>query len=129
MRYRLIVRSPISLAILFIALAGLSIAGGGGLGVNGVGHLSPGAYAIAGLLVVAGVLIVTRITIAYYVGLAAGIVTALSGVVAWASPAVGMRWALPIHPGISTVVGLYLVMRVALAHRMFGKRDQVAPEA
>jgi hypothetical protein len=129
MRYLSFVRSPISLAILFIALAGLSIAGGGGLGMNGVGHLSPGAYGLAGVLVVAGLLVLTRMRIAYYVGIAAGILTALSGVVAWAAPAMGARFALPIHPGISMVVGLYLVMRVALAHRLFGKREPITPDA
>lgn len=112
--YRSDVRSPISLAILFLALATLSVAG-----LPGV-KLAPTAYPLVGLLGCAGLLVLTRLRAGYYLGLVAGGVTAISGVIAWASPTVGARYALPIHPGISMVVGLYLCFRIAIAHRMFG---------
>jgi len=112
------VRSPISLAILFLALAGLSVAG-----IPGA-KLAPTAYPLVGLLAAAGLLVMTRLRAGYYLSLVAGGVTAISGIAAWASPTVGARYALPIHPGISMVVGLYLCFRIAIAHRMFGPQPK-----
>ena len=114
-------RSPISLGILFLAMAGLSVAG-----VPGA-RLGPGGYAVVGLLGAAGLLVMTRLWAAYYLGLLAGGATAISGIVAWGWPALAARWSLPVHPGISTVVGLYLCIRMALAHRMFGRQAPKPP--
>jgi hypothetical protein len=109
-----LVRSPISLGIVFLAMAGLAVAG-----VPGA-RLGPGAWAVVGLLGAAGLLVMTRVRAAYYLGVLAGVVTATSGVIAWALPSLGGRFALPMHPAFSIVVGLYLCLRVAMAHRMFG---------
>ena len=112
-------RSPISLGILFLAVAGLALAG-----VTG-GTLSVAAYGIAGLIVLAGLLVMTGMKAGYYLGIVAGGVMALTGVVAWA----GMpRYALPYPPALSVVVGLYMCMRIAMAHRMFGPKQRIRRE-
>ena len=119
-------RSPISLGILFIAMAGFSLAAIPG-GAAAWSHLPVGVYALVGLLTLAGLLVMTRLRVGYYMALLAGSATAISGVVAWGWPTLASRTALPLHPGIATVVGLYLCMRVAIAHRMFGKRPPPSP--
>jgi hypothetical protein len=91
----------------FIAMGGLSVGG-----ITGHRPLGPAAYAIAGLLVVAGVVLFTRRAIAYYVALAAALVTATTGALA----AFGLpQLALPVPPMLAIGVGLYLVLRVVMA--------------
>jgi hypothetical protein len=118
------VRSPISLGILFVFMGAFSLAGTPG-GMAGLSTLRPGAFVLAGILTVTGLLIMTRMRVAYYLGLLAGGATAISGVVAWGWPAIAARSSLTLHPAIATVVGLYLVMRVAIAHTMFGKQPEL----
>jgi hypothetical protein len=105
-------RSTISLGIVFLALPAISVAGAPGV------RLSPVAYGLLGLLGLAGVLVMFRLRPAYYLGLAAGAATAMTGILTWAGVG-GGRFALPGHPAFSTVVGLYLCLRVAMAHRQF----------
>jgi hypothetical protein len=107
---------------LFVAMAGFSLAGVPG-GPSAWRQLPLGVYLLIGLLLVAGLLVMTRLRVGYYLGLLAGGATAISGVIAWGWPQVAARSALPLHPGIATVVGLYLCMRVAVAHRMFGPQS------
>jgi hypothetical protein len=118
------VRSPVILGIVFLATAGLCVAGVPREAVT------PVVYAIAGVLGLAGVLIMMGLRAGYYAGLIAGAVTALSGVAAWVGLA---RWSLPMHPALSVVVGLYMCMRVATSQAMFRPRrpamrsDEEAP--
>ena len=100
-------RSSWSLGPLFIAVGGIAVSP---LGARG--PLTPVALAIAALLVAAGVVLLTKRAFALWLAIAAGAVTALTGVVALLGrPA----WALPIPAWLSVVLGLYLVIRTVMA--------------
>ena len=107
-------RSSWSLGVVFIALGGLSVSGIGG-------HRPLGAvpWILAGLLVVAGAFLFTRTRASFYLALAAGAITAISGVLAFAHHP---ELALPVPPALSVGVGLYLVFRTAIASPSFGGR-------
>jgi glucose dehydrogenase len=117
--YDRIVQSPITVGILMIAMAGL------GLVPLGPNRASAGAaqYAIAGVLVVGGALLLMRQRWAFYVALGAAGVLIASGIAALA----GMpQMALPLHPMISVVIGLYLVLRVVMAKKGLKKPEPKA---
>jgi hypothetical protein len=99
-------RSPVSLGLVFIAMGGLSISG-----IAGRHPLGPVAWGIAGLLVLGGVALLLRRPFAFYVALAAAVVTAATGVMPYLHHP---ELALPVPPILSIVVGLYLVGRTAL---------------
>jgi hypothetical protein len=105
-------RSSFTLGVVFIALGGLSASGIGG-------HRPIGTvpWAIAGLLVVAGLLLFTRTRASFFVALAAGAVTAITGVLALAHHP---ELALPVPPALSVGVGLYLIFRTAIASPLLG---------
>lgn len=113
-------RSPVILGIVFLATAGLCVAG------VPRGALTPAVYLIAGVLGVAGVLIMAGLRAGYYAGLAAGGITALAGAIAWAGVA---RWSLPMHPALCVVVGLYMCMRVVTSRAAFGPRRRITVES
>ena len=104
--------SSFTLGVVFIALGGLSASGIGGHHPLGVVP-----WVIAGLLVVAGLLLFTRTRASYFVALAAGVVTAISGVLAAAHHP---ELALPVPWYVALGVGLYLVFRTAIASPMLG---------
>jgi hypothetical protein len=99
------VRSTLTLGFVFFALAGLARYAGGP-------HLSPLTWTLMAMLVIAGVLVILGLRAGFYVGLFTGAITALAGLIAWAGIG-GTALALPIHPALAIVVGLYLCMRVA----------------
>lgn len=107
-------RSSWSLGVVFIALGGLSVSGIGGHRPLGVVP-----WVLAALLVVAGALLFSRTRVAFYIALAVGALTAVSGVLAYAHhPELG----LPVPPALSIGVGLYLVFRTAIASPQFFAR-------
>jgi hypothetical protein len=109
-------RSPGSLGVVFIAMGGLSLSG-----IGGRHPLGPVAWAIAALLVLAGVAMLTRRAFAFYVALAAALVTATTGVL----PYLGHpELALPVPPALSIGVGLYLILRTAIARAALGRRTR-----
>ncbi len=110
-------RSPISLGIVFVAMAAFAVAG-----LHGQ-RLGPLAIGLVVVLAAAGLLVMTGVRAAYYVGLAAGALTALAGICTWTGLG-GARLALPVQPIIAVVVGLYLCFRVAIAHKLFGPRPR-----
>jgi len=105
-------RSSWSLGIVFIALGGLSVSGIGG-------HRPLGAvpWILAALLIIAGGLVFTRTRAAFYLALAVGALTAITGIIALAHHP---ELALPVPPALSIGVGLYLVFRTAIASPAFG---------
>ena len=110
-------RSPVILGIVFLATAGLCVAG------VPRGTLTPAVYLIAGVLGIAGVLIMAGLRVGYYAGLIAGGITAMAGALAWTGVA---RWSLPMHPALCVVVGLYMCMRVVRSKAAFGPRRRVS---
>jgi hypothetical protein len=87
----------------------------GGIGASGLGRgepLSPAAYAISGALVVAGACMFLRRPFSFWVAMAASLLLALSGVLAFLHHP---ELSLPVHPAISLVVGLYLCLRTLIA--------------
>lgn len=115
-------RSSSSLGVVFIALGGLSISG---IGQRPVGVVP---WLLAGLLVTAGVLLLTRRRAAVWLAMAAGLVTALSGIMPYLHHP---ELALPIPPPLSIGIGLYLVFRTALSASGVGtsKRRGFIPPA
>lgn len=109
-------RSSWSLGVVYIALGGLSVSGIGG-------HRPLGAvpWILAALLVVAGALLFTRTRISFYVALAVGALTAITGILALAHHP---ELALPVPPALSIGVGLYLVFRTAIASPAFGAKKK-----
>lgn len=109
-------RSSWSLGVVYIALGGLSVSGIGG-------HRPLGAvpWILAALLVVAGALLFTRTRISFYVALAIGALTAITGILALAHHP---ELALPVPPALSIGVGLYLVFRTAIASPAFGAKKK-----
>lgn len=105
-------RSSWSLGVVFIALGGMSVSGIGGHRLIGVVP-----WALAALLVVTGALLFTRTRIAFWVAIAAGAITATSGIVALMHHP---ELSLPVPPALSIGVGLYLVLRTAIATSTFG---------
>ena len=103
-------RSSWSLGVVYIALGGLSVSGIGGHRPLGVVP-----WVLAGLLIAAGAFLFTRTRPAFYVALAVGAITAISGIVALAHHP---ELALPVPPLLSIVVGLYLVARTAMLRLM-----------
>ncbi len=94
----------------------------GGLSISGIAGrhaLGPAAYAIAALLAIAGVFLLLRRTFAFWIGMLAGTVTAVTGVLAWAHHP---ELALPVPPLLSIVVGLYLVARTAMLRALSDNR-------
>jgi hypothetical protein len=113
-------RSSWSLGVVFIALGGLSASG-----IGGHRPLGPVPWGIAGLLVVAGLLLFTRTRLSFFVALAAGAVTAITGVLALAHHP---ELALPVPAALSIGVGLYLIFRTAIASPLLGgKKSSFAP--
>ena len=105
-------RSSWSLGVVFIALGGLSVSG-----IGGHRPIGPVAWTLAGLLVVAGAFIFTRTRIAFWIALAVAALTAASGIM----PLVHHpELSLPVHPAATIGVGLYLVLRTAMAASSFG---------
>jgi len=114
-------QSPITVGILMIAMAGL------GLVPLGPNRASAGAaqYAIAGVLVVAGALLILRQRWAFQIALgAAGILIGTGLAALFGYP----QLALPLHPMISVVIGMYLVLRVVMAKKNL-KKPQPPKEA
>jgi hypothetical protein len=109
-------RSSFTLGVVFIALGGLSASG-----IGGHRPLGPVPWAIAGLLVVAGLFLFTRTRASFFVALAAGAVTAITGVVALAHHP---ELALPVPPALSVGVGLYLIFRTAIASPLLGGKKK-----
>ncbi len=105
-------RSSWSLGVVFIALGGLSVSGIGGHRPLGVVP-----WILAALLVVAGGFLFTRTRVSFYVALAVGALTAITGILALAHHP---ELALPVPPALSIGVGLYLVFRTAIASPTFG---------
>jgi hypothetical protein len=101
-------RTSWSLGPLFIVVGGIAISP---LGTR-VGPLTPVALGIAAALVVAGALFLIKRPFAFWVGIAAAGLTALTGLAAQLGhPA----WALPIAPWLSIVLGIYLAVRTVTA--------------
>jgi len=109
-------RSSWSLGVVYIALGGLSVSGIGG-------HRPLGAvpWILAALLVVAGAFLFTRTRVSFYVALAVGALTAITGILALAHHP---ELALPVPPALSIGVGLYLVFRTAIASPTFGAKKK-----
>jgi hypothetical protein len=107
-------RTSWSLGVVFIALGGISVSG-----IGGHRPLGPVPYFIAALLVVTGVVLFTRTRAAFWVAINTGIVTAITGVLALAHHP---ELALPVPPALSIGVGLYLVLRTAIAAPTFGPK-------
>ncbi|HWE31616.1 MAG TPA: hypothetical protein VHB97_26630 [Polyangia bacterium] len=109
-------RSSWSLGFVYIALGGLSVSG-----IGGHRPLTPAAWTIAALLVAAGAFLFTRLRAAFYVALAVAALTSVSGVVALAHHP---ELALPVWPWVSIGVGLYLILRIAMASPSFGGKKK-----
>src|SRR6185503_14086191 len=97
---------PWSVGILMIAMGGIGVAGFGGR------HPTAVAYAIAALLVLGGATLFLKRPFAFYVAVAAAALLTVSGVVAWAGHP---ELAMPVPPMLSIVIGLYLILRAAMA--------------
>jgi hypothetical protein len=80
-------------------------------GIGGRHALGPPAYVIAGMLILAGVTLLLKRPFGFYVALAAALVTAATGALAFAHHP---ELALPVPPIFSVVVGLYLLGRTAM---------------
>ncbi len=104
-----------------IAMAGL------GLIPLGPNRASAGAaqLAIAGVLVVAGALLIMRQRWAFQIALgAAGMLIATGLIALLGHP----QFALPLHPMISVVIGLYLILRVMMARSRLKNRQPSPPD-
>jgi hypothetical protein len=108
-------RSAWSAGILMIVMAGMGVSGMGGA------RPTPAAWALAGLLVVGGILMFMRKPIAFFVTVGAALLLAVSGVVAYFGHP---ELALPMHPMISIVIGLYLSLRAVLARPALRPRPE-----
>lgn len=120
-------RSSWSLGILFIAFGGLAVSG-----IGGHRPIGPVPWAIAALLVVAGAFWFTGLRAAKWLAIVVGVLTAVTGVLFYAHHP---ELALPVPGWLSIVIGLYLVLRTAMAvvatppkRRGFLPRDE-EPEA
>lgn len=109
-------RSSWSLGVVYIVLGGLAVSG---IGRQPVAPPTPASWAIAVLLIVAGLALFTKTRAAFYLALAAGAVTAASGILAFAHHP---ELSLPVHPALSIGIGLYLVFRTAIAASAFGPK-------
>lgn len=112
-------RSPVSLGIVFLVLAGYGVGG-----VPGA-HVGVGGYVLAGLLGAAGLVVMTRHRAAYYLGLLAGGATTIVSLIDWSGLSSGRRLGLPFVPAVGVVAGLYLCLRVVLAQSMFGPKKRL----
>ncbi|HWE27946.1 MAG TPA: hypothetical protein VHB97_08080 [Polyangia bacterium] len=101
-------RSSWSLGPLFIVVGGIAVSP---LGTR-TGPLTPVAIVIAAVLIAAGVLFLTKRPFAFWVGIVAAGLTALTGLVALAGHP---RFALPLPPALSVGLGLYLGFRAVMA--------------
>jgi glucose dehydrogenase len=112
------VQSPVTVGILMVAMAGL------GLAPLGPNRASAGAaqFAIAGVLLVAGLLMILKRPIAFAVATGAAGMLIGTGVAAMAG---APQFALPFHPLISIVIGLYLFLRIYMAKR--GLKPKATP--
>ena len=102
-------QSPLTVGILMIAMAGIGLAP---LGPQPRPPLGVPQLAIAGILVLGGLLLVLRRTIAQYVAFAAAGALVVTAILAWTGRP---QFGLPVPPAISLVIGLYLILRVAMA--------------
>lgn len=101
-------RTSWSLGPLFIVVGGIAITP---LGAR-TGPLTPFAIFVAAALVAAGVLFLTKRPFAFWVGIAAASLAALTGLVALAGYP---QLALPLKPWMSIVLGIYLGVRTVTA--------------
>ena len=100
----------------------------GGMGLSGFGQphvLTPAAYVIAGVLLVGGVTMFLRRPFAFWVAIAAALLLTASGLAAFLHHP---QLSMPIHPGISVVVGLYLCLRAVIARPGLNPRAPRAEE-
>jgi hypothetical protein len=107
-----------SVAILMIAMGGISL--------GGFGSQHPPTsvgWAIAALLIGAGALLFLRRPIVWWIALAASAVAVITGVIAQLGKP---QFALPVPPLLSIVIGLYLILRLVISRKYFTK--VVAPE-
>jgi hypothetical protein len=113
-------RTSWSLGPLFIVVGGIAVSP---LGTR-TGPLTPVALAIAAALIVAGVFFLLKRSFAFWIGIAAAALTALTGIAAQLHhPA----WALPIAPWLSIVLGIYLAVRTVTARFAAAPRKRFIP--
>jgi|GEM_PF-2862374 len=96
----------------------------GGIGVSGVGGSRPDGpfpWVIAGVLVAGGVLMLFDKAWALWVAVGCSALLVASGAVAWLGHP---RFALPIPPIMSVVLGLYLGFRSALVRPKRKKKSR-----
>ncbi len=105
-------RSPWTLGLVLIAIAGMGVSG-----IGGSRATEPAQWAIFGVLVVAGLLLFIRRPWTFWVAIGAAAVLALTGVLAMLKHP---ELALPVPPILSIVIGLYLVLRAVIARPQMG---------
>ncbi len=105
-------RSSWSLSVLLIVFGGLAVSGIGGHRPLGVLQ-----WTLAAMLVVAGVLLFTRTRASLYFAFAAGAATTVTGILAFAHHP---ELALPVWPALSVGMGLYIILRAAMAAPTLG---------
>jgi hypothetical protein len=113
-------QSGMLVGLIMIVLGGLSV---GGFGAQ---HPpTPVGWAIAGALVVGGGLLFLRRPFAWWIAVAAAIVTVVSGMVAQLGRP---QWGLPMPPLLSVVVGLYVILRLLVARSWFYRKPNTPAE-
>lgn len=100
----------------------------GGIGVSGVGGSRPEGvmpWVIAGILVAGGAIMLLNKPWVMWVAVACSALLVASGAVAWTGHP---RFALPIPPIMSVVLGLYLGFRSALVRPQPKRKSRFAPD-
>jgi hypothetical protein len=106
-------RSSWSLGVVFIAFGGLSVSG-----IGGHRPLGTFPWVLAIWIITAGAFVFTRTRASFYVALATGALTAVTGILAYVGHP---ELALPVPPALSIGIGLYLLFRTGIAASAFGK--------
>jgi hypothetical protein len=102
-----------SVAILMIAMGGISL---GGFGAQHQPTVV--GWVIAGVLIAAGGLLFLRRPLVWYIAVGAAALAVVTGVVAQLGRP---DLALPVPPLLSLVIGLYLILRLVISRKYFQK--------
>jgi hypothetical protein len=114
--YHLEMQSGWSVGVLMIAMGVLSVGGFGAQ--HPPTHVG---WGIALILVGAGGLLFLRKPFVWWIGLGAALLTLGSGFVTQAGKT---EWGLPVPPLLAIVIGLYLVLRLAMARAYFNRQEK-----
>lgn len=99
-------RSPWSIGLVMIVMAGMSVSG-----LDGVRPQGTLPWVLAGILCVGGIVMLLRPPFALWVAVGCSAMLVVTGALAYLGHP---QLALPVHPILSVVIGLYICLRSLL---------------